>query len=512
MFEMDLVNVLIIVVLIIVTSIWYASYRQRNAFNYWKKRNVPHIEPKIPYGNLEGVGEKFHVVYMIKSLYDKFKCTGVKYFGIYQWRPIAIILDLDLAKDILIKDFANFTDRGLYSNRKYDPLSANLTTMDGDEWKRLRSKLTPAFSSGKLKFMFPTVTRIADRLCDVLNEKITISNKSVDIIDFMMRYTSDVIGNCAFGIECNSLNNRNAEFITMGRLAIKEQRHSPRFLALITSYKRIANILGIKSIRDDVAAFFMHAIQETVEYREKNEIQRNDFMDIMLDFKNKKNTNNNEALTFNEIAAQTNVFFQAGFETSSTTLTNCLYELAKNLDVQNNARNVIRIAYEKYDNQFTYEMMMDLPYIHQIVQETLRKYPISATVNRIAKNDYCVAGTDQVIERNTWIKVPVFGIHHDPEYYPNPEKFDPHRFDSEEVKKRHSMAYLPFGEGPRGCIGARIALMQIYTALVTLLHNFEFLISSDSVDSITFHPKQALLSPKEKVYLKLRPLKSITCK
>lgn len=161
--------------------------------------------------------------------------------------------------------------------------------------------------------MFPTVTQVAHRLRDVLNETITNSDESVDILDFMMRYTSDVIGSCAFGIECNSLNNRNAEFITMGRLAVNKQRHSPRFLALITAYKKIANFLGIKGIRDDVAAFFMHAIRETIEHREKNNIQRNDFMEIMLNLKNKKLTNDNkDALTFNEIAAQTNIFFVAG--------------------------------------------------------------------------------------------------------------------------------------------------------------------------------------------------------
>lgn len=393
---MDLILLLLIVVFVIITSIWYVSYCQRNAFNYWKKRNIPHIEPTVPYGNLEGVGEKFHVVHVIKNIYDKFKETGAKYCGAYFYtRPIAIILDLDLAKNILIKDFANFTDRGLYSNAKDDPLSANLSTLDGEEWKRLRNKLTPAFSSGKMKvmnkklymndrkkkfsiifnfisyalqFMFPTVTQIAERLRDVLNETILNSDKSVDVMDFMMRYTADVIGTCAFGFECNSLNNRNAEFISMGRLAIEKQRHSPRFLALITSYRKIANMLGIKGVRDDVAAFFMHAIRKTVEYREKNEIQRNDFMDIMLDFKNKNTTNSNEALTFDEIAAQTNLFFTAGFETSSITLSNCLYELAKNPDIQNKARNDIRKAYEKYNDQFTYEMLMDLPYIHQIVQ------------------------------------------------------------------------------------------------------------------------------------------------
>lgn len=147
--------ILVFVFLISLASIWFTLFRPRNTLSYWKKINVPHIEPKIPYGNLEGVGEQFHVTYVIKNIYDKFKGTGAKLCGVYFYmRPIAIILDLDLIKNILVKDFANFTDRGLYSNPRDDPLSSNLSTVDGEEWKNLRKKLTPAFSSGKMKVNF----------------------------------------------------------------------------------------------------------------------------------------------------------------------------------------------------------------------------------------------------------------------------------------------------------------------------------------------------------------------
>lgn len=138
--------------------------------------------------------------------------------------------------------------------------------------------------------------------------------------------------------------------------------------------------------------------------------------------------------------------------------------------------------------------------------ESLRKYPVSATVNRIAVNDYRVEGTDQIIEKGTWIKVPVYAIHHDPEYYPDPETFEPNRFDSAEVKKRPPMTWIPFGDGPRGCIAMRFALMQVQIAIVILLMNFEIAICSETVNSIVFHPKRTLLHNKDGMYLKLRPI------
>lgn len=217
--------------------------------------------------------------------------------------------------------------------------------------------------------MVPSIIQVVERLRDTLTETISKSDKSVDIGDFIMRYTADLIGTCAFGIECNSLKNPNAEFIRMGRLGVEKDRHSPRFLALITSYKKIANIFRIKLFRNDVAAFFMRVIRETVEYRKNNQIERNDFMGLMLDMK--KTANKDEIPTFNEIAAQINLFFIAGFNTSATTMTNCLYELAQNVDVQNKARQMIRIAFEKYNYQLSYEMIMELPYIYQILKGIL---------------------------------------------------------------------------------------------------------------------------------------------
>lgn len=126
-------------------------------------------------------------------------------------------------------------------------------------------------------------------------------------------------------------------------------------------------------------------------------------------------------------------------------------------------------------------------------------------MNRIAKNDYHVSA-DLVIEKGTWIKVPIYGIHRDADIYQQPEEFDPNRFSSDEIKKRHSMSWLPFGDGPRSCIAIRFAMLEMQIALIVLLSSFEFSACSKTVASITFHPKHALLSPDRGIYLKLRPI------
>lgn len=141
-----------------------------------------------------------------------------------------------------------------------------------------------------------------------------------------------------------------------------------------------------------------------------------------------------------------------------------------------------------------------------IFTETLRKYPFLTSINRSAKTDYKVANTNQVIEQGTWIKVPIYGIHYDPDYYPKPDVFDPERFSDSEIKKRHAMTWLPFGSGPRGCIGIRFATMQMQAGLACLLSNFEVSVCSKTIESIVFHPKRAFLSPKDDIFLKFTPL------
>lgn len=146
---MELIGALCLV-LISIAALLYVYFK--NAFEYWKSRDIPCEEPSIPYGTMKGFGKTIHPSLFIKRLYDKYKPSGAKLCGIYFFaRPVAVLLDLDLVKHVMVKDFANFNERGIYYNEEDDPLSAHLFSLDGDKWKKLRFKLTPTFTVNSKK-------------------------------------------------------------------------------------------------------------------------------------------------------------------------------------------------------------------------------------------------------------------------------------------------------------------------------------------------------------------------
>lgn len=137
------------------------------------------------------------------------------------------------------------------------------------------------------------------------------------------------------------------------------------------------------------------------------------------------------------------------------------------------------------------------------ITETLRKHPILSNLIRQANEDYKVPNTSFVIEKGMGISIPVHSIHHDPEIYPNPEKFDPSRFEPEAIKARHPFAYLPFGDGPRNCIGDRFGKMQAKLGLVVLLRHFKFGISSQTQIPLQLNNRINLISPINGIHLKV---------
>ncbi len=136
--------------------------------------------------------------------------------------------------------------------------------------------------------------------------------------------------------------------------------------------------------------------------------------------------------------------------------------------------------------------------------EALRKYPPVPSLIRVCTQDYLVPNTEVTLPRGTTVSIPVYGIHHDPDIYPNPETFDPDRFLPDAVQKRHSLSHIPFGDGPRNCIGLRFGLMQTKVGLATILKNFELTPCSRSTNPLVLSTKSLVLAPEGGLWLNVK--------
>lgn len=358
-----------VLIALLFALITYGWYLLRKHLSYWRNLNIPCDQPHWLVGNLQDIIFKKPFAEVWQCYYAKFKNSG-PFVGFYWFnKPGVFVLDPSLIKQILIKEFAKFTDHGMYCNDKDDPLTASLFNMEGIKWRNMRNKLSPAFTSVKMKTMFPLVIREGQELVEVLHET-TADNCIVEVRDLVSRFTTDVIGSCAFGIEINSLRKPDAKFRNMCHRALVEQRPG---IVLRFSYPHLARRLRIKQTVADVEKYFMGLIKTTVECREQANIRRNDFLDMLIELKENKllKTENGEEytnLTFGQMAAHIFSFLLAGFESTSTTVAFALYELAQNEEIQDVARQEVLRVLKAHNNQFTFESIKEMLYLKQIMQ------------------------------------------------------------------------------------------------------------------------------------------------
>ncbi|XP_033154280.1 probable cytochrome P450 6a14 [Drosophila mauritiana] len=483
-----------------------------NTYTYWARMGVPHERPLPVIGNSKGIGTKYHLRDISKRIYDKFKGQAPIAGMFLFFKRTAVVTDLDLIKQVLIKDFHYFQDRGVFTNTRDDPLTGNLLTLEGDEWKSMRHKLTPVFTSGKMKKMSEVVIEVGHRLADTMEKAVKVGevdNGDVEIKELCARFTTDVIGTCAFGLECHSLADPKAEFRKMGRMIFEKPRHSALIQIFIVTNSKLAKKLRMKILRDDLTDFFLSAVKNTVDYRLKNGIKRNDFMDQLIELraedqeaaKKGQGIDLSHGLTLEQMAAQAFVFFLAGFDTSSSTMAFCLYELALQPEIQNQVRDEIERVLD--GEPITYDALAEMTYLEQVLSETLRKHPIVPQLLRETNENYKVPNTEIIIEKGTSLLIPVHSIHYDPDLYPQPELFDPSRFEADKSNSRHPFAYLPFGDGPRSCIGLRFGKMQAKIGIVSLLQRFKFGVSDLTEIPLVLDTRSPTLAVKHGIHLKV---------
>lgn len=360
---------------VIVTVLSY----YRHKINYWKKLGFPTLSPQLllEYTKKQLLGRE-HFGVTFKEIYQNVRAKNHRHAGVYVGiSPVYVPVDRELIKNILQKDFQNFANHGPAVNEKARPLLAHIFNLTDDKWRNMRIKLAPTFTPKQMKMVFQTLFKCTERLTDIL-EKTTKRDTTVDIKHILARFGTDVISSIGIGQQCQKLPRSHGYDTSYGTPVFQISRSMsfksilgkmiPTFAKYLTQFSHTEK---------ETNNFFKKIVRETIEYREKNNVVEKDFMHSLIQIKNfgkirdddvlvDKNSKK-ESLTIDEITAQVFLFYLAGFDSASTTISFALYEMASNPNIQMKVRNEVNTVLAANNNQLTYDGLLAMPYTNKVL-------------------------------------------------------------------------------------------------------------------------------------------------
>ncbi|XP_009991983.1 PREDICTED: cytochrome P450 3A12-like [Chaetura pelagica] len=430
-------------------------------------------------------------------------------WGIYDGRqPVMAVLDPTLIKTILVKECY-----GIFTNRRNFGLNgileSALNVAEDDQWKRIRTVLSPTFTSGRLKEMFHIINLYGEKLVKNIEKKVA-NDESLNMKDIFGAYSMDVVTSTSFSVNIDSLNNPTDPFVTNIKKFLKFSFLSPifMFLVLFPFITPVLEKMNVTFLPSEVMVFFKNVFQKMREERDKgSSMDRVDFLQLMIESQNSHDssksaeTNLDKSLSDEEILAQALIFVFAGYETTSSTLSYISYKLATHPDVQQQLQDEIDANLPNKAAP-TYSAITQMEYLDMVVNETLRLFPAGGRIERVCKKTVEINGV--TIPKGMVVMIPAHVLHCDPEYWPEPEEFRPERFNKESKEAFDPYTFLPFGAGPRNCIGMRFALLIVKVAVVVLLQNFSFRTCKDTPIPLVLDSR-GFMQPKYPIILKMVP-------
>ncbi|KAM6054308.1 cytochrome P450 3A9-like [Chlamydotis macqueenii] len=486
---------LIFLALVLAYGIW--------PFGFFKKLGIPGPRPLPFFGTSLEYRKGF-----LDFDNECFQKYG-KVWGIYDGRqPAVVVLDTQIIKSVLVKDcYSTFT------NRRHFELAGVLrnavSLAEDEQWKRIRTVLSPTFTSGKLKEMFPIMKHYGEALMRNVQKQVEKDNV-LPIKDILGSYSMDVVTSTSFGVNIDSMNNPKDPFVKEMQKLVKFDFFNLVFLVAFACPFLIPLMakMNVSIFPNDAVDFFMRSISKIKQDREKETHKgRVDFLQLMLESRNSTSQGSNEennsykALSDIEILSQAFIFIFAGYEPTSNVLCYLAYEIAMHPDVQQKLVDEIDTVLPN-KAPLTYEALMQLEYLDMALNETLRLFPLGGRLERVSKKDVEINGV--TIPKGTLVIIPTYTLHHNPEYWPNPEEFRPERFSKENKDAIDPYTYLPFGAGPRNCIGMRFALLTMKVAITILLQHFTFQTCKETPNPLKLS-SIGFLKPEKPIFLKLVP-------
>ncbi|KAG4197709.1 hypothetical protein ERO13_A05G041200v2 [Gossypium hirsutum] len=467
---------------------------------YWKVRRVP-SPPTIPL-----VG---HLPLMAKNGPDVFSVLAKQYGPIFRFhmgrQPLIIVADAELCKEVGIKKFKDIPNRSIPSPIAASPLHQKGLFFTRDaRWSTMRNTILSVYQPSHLASLVPTMQNYIESATENLHS----SKQDIVFSNLSLKLATDVIGQAAFGVNFGltkpqSINESirtvdkqgsqddevsdfiNQHIYSTTQLKMDLSGSLSIILGLLVPIlqepfrqilKRIPGTMDWKVERTNKK--LSGKLDEIVSNRMKDKNRGSkDFLSQILSARESENVAKN-VFTPDYISPVTYEHLLAGSATTSFTLSSIVYLVAGHPEVEKKLVAEID-GFGPHDQVPTaYDLQHKFPYLDQVIKEAMRFYIVSPLVARETSKEVEIG--DYLLPKGTWVWLAVGVLAKDPKNFPNPDKFIPERFDPncEEEKQRHPYALIPFGIGPRACVGRKFSLQEIKLSLIHLYRKYTFQHSS----------------------------------
>ena len=417
------------------------------------------------------------------------------YLGTYK---VITTIDPDIIKAVYVKNFEELGD--MVDNPHYDDKMKTIDLAQGEEWKSLRKIMTPTFTTGKIKSMLEPMVQVADLS---MNHLKALSQKGpVELKGFFQGFALDTICRCAFSIESNAHQDPDHHLVKAGREAFQGFRVGNWMESLFTLLFYFCP--GLEASFPSLIypeSFFklQHIMDEIVDQRIAAKSHYGDFIDKIVE--TCSDDGKNAAVSSDMIRAQGKIFFAAGFETTSNCLTTLCYHLALNEEVQEKIRQEIKeVLTSTKDEKIDHESVSELHYLEAAIKENLRICPPIILQQRICKKDVQIKGL--AIDKGTYVQIPIYACHHNPDAFAEPGAFKPERFLHADNVAPYT--FTGFSGGPRICLGMRFAMTEMKVCMAKLLENFK--ITPCKETELTFLPGDQFMLHYKQVFVNLEKI------
>jgi len=336
----------------------------------------------------------------------------------------------------------------------------SISWSNGEHWRKHRLIINTGFNTDAFKNYFPIFNEVLNKLFTKLELE---KDSDFDCVPWLNRFTLDLLGKSVLNFDFGHLDSKISIYYEAYRTIAVESSPSTALLYRIFPF---IDYLPLPITRRKIAAVNTMISLFNQIIQQHKETKHNDILDKLLAAK--------QEFTPTELLSDLWAFFLGGHETTATALHWAIGEIAENQDIQENLyQEIIRV----YGNDLpSFESVANPPaYLNAFLTENLRRHPPAAIVLSRSSDEDIPYG-DQIIPAGSQIGIDFMTIHHHPDYWENPMKFDPERFMPGNTKGRHKFSYLPFSLGPRQCFGNEFSLIEQRLFFVRLLQRWKVLL------------------------------------